>query len=73
MSTAQFIVITCSLFALSWLTYDICVVKTKGTSSGETLSWTIYLASKKYIAIPFFVGLIFGLLFGHLFLDMPGS
>lgn len=68
--TGYFILITLSLFFLSWIAFDLYIVWTVGLESGQTISWTIYEASKKYPAIPFLTGLILGLLCGHFWLGM---
>jgi hypothetical protein len=68
--TAIFILVTIAVFALSWGAFDVYILYRYGINSGKTLSWYIYSQSKLYPAIPLIVGLVIGMLLGHLFLDM---
>lgn len=68
MMTAWFIGVTLGLFVASWLLYDFLVAAWLRPTYGiETETRTLQRLSSKYIAIPFLIGLFFGLVFGHLF------
>lgn len=60
--TVAVIVIT----AVLWIAYDVWTVWYHGDEAGTSISWTIWVLSHKYPAIPFAAGL----LCGHLFLGM---